>query len=194
MGMIINAFKSLFKTLTKLSRPYFTLEENQLKFKIDSDNFYYFPVSNIETKTRHDPYVLEAFTLSANQLYVEYIHTDADVSWNGQAFSFFIGLLKRDIRARSMELLEKKEFNHYELIVYKIDNSYVLHLIYIYEINKEIFIVDLKGDLYEGLLKNFEKEYKYEFERNKKLNLTLNTSVVRNNAINSYFRTTSAGD
>jgi hypothetical protein len=194
MGMIINAFKSLFKTLTKLSRPYFTLEENQLKFKIDSDNFYYFPISNIETKTRHDPYVLEAFTLSANQLYIEYIHTDADISWNGQAFSSFIGLLKRDVRAKSMELLEKKEFNHYELMVYKIDNSYVLHLIYIYEINKEIFIVDLKGDLYEGLLKNFEKDYKYEFERNKKLNLTLNTSVVRNNAIHSYFRTTSSGD
>ena len=49
MGIIVDAFKSLFKTITKLSRPYFTLEENQLKFKIESDNFYYFPISNIET-------------------------------------------------------------------------------------------------------------------------------------------------
>ena len=194
MGIIVDAFKSLFKTITKLSRPYFTLEENQLKFKIESDNFYYFPISNIETKTRHDPYVLEAFTLTAKQLYLEYIHTDMDVSWNGQAFSFFISLLKRDIRAKSMDLLEKKEFNHYDLMVYKIDNSYILNLIYIYELDKEIFIVDLKGNLYEGLLKNFEKDYKYEFERNKKLNLTLNTSVVRNNAIQGYFRTTSGGE
>jgi hypothetical protein len=191
MSLFLDVFKSLFKTITKLSRPYFTLEENQLKFKIESDKFYFFPILNIETKTRHDPYVLEAFTLSANHLYVEYIHTDADISWNGQAFSFFISLLKRDIRAKSMELLEKKEFKHYELMVYKIDNSYILNLIYIYEIDKEIFIVDLKGDLYEGLLKNFEKDYKYEFERNKKINLTLNTSVVKNNAINSYFRTAS---
>ena len=194
MGIIVDAFKSLFKTITKLSRPYFTLEENQLKFKIESDNFYYFPISNIETKTRHDPYVLEAFTLTAKQLYLEYIHTDMDVSWNGQAFSFFISLLKRDIRAKTMDLLEKKEFNHYDLMVYKIDNSYILNLIYIYEFDKEIFIVDLKGNLYEGLLKNFEKDYKYEFERNKKLNLTLNTSVVRNNAIQGYFRTTSGGE
>ena len=194
MGIIVDAFKSLFKTITKLSRPYFTLEENQLKFKIESDNFYYFPISNIETKTRHDPYVLEAFTLTAKQLYLEYIHTDMDVSWNGQAFSFFISLLKRDIRAKSMDLLEKKEFNHYDLMVYKIDNSYILNLIYIYELDKEIFIVDLKGNLYEGLLKNFEKDYKYEVERNKKLNLTLNTSVVRNNAIQGYFRTTSGGE
>ena len=194
MGIIVDAFKSLFKTITKLSRPYFTLEENQLKFKIESDNFYYFPISNIETKTRHDPYVLEACTLTAKQLYLEYIHTDMDVSWNGQAFSFFISLLKRDIRAKTMDLLEKKEFNHYDLMVYKIDNSYILNLIYIYELDKEIFIVDLKGNLYEGLLKNFEKDYKYEFERNKKLNLTLNTSVVRNNAIQGYFRTTSGGE
>ena len=194
MGIIVDAFKSLFKTITKLSRPYFTLEENQLKFKIESDNFYYFPISNIETKTRHDPYVLEAFTLTAKQLYLEYIHTDMDVSWNGQAFSFFISLLKRDIRAKTMDLLEKKEFNHYDLMVYKIDNTYILNLIYIYELDKEIFIVDLKGNLYEGLLKNFEKDYKYEFERNKKLNLTLNTSVVRNNAIQGYFRTTSGGE
>ena len=194
MGIIVDAFKSLFKTITKLSRPYFTLEENQLKFKIESDNFYYFPISNIETKTRHDPYVLEAFTLTAKQLYLEYIHTDMDVSWNGQAFSFFISLLKRDIRAKTMDLLEKKEFNHYDLMVYKIDNSYILNLIYIYELDKEIFIVDLKGNLYEGLLKNFEKDYKYEFERNKKLNLTLDTSVVRNNAIQGYFRTTSGGE
>ena len=48
MGMITNAFKSFFKTITKLSRPYFTLEENQLKFKIDSDNIYIFSISNIE--------------------------------------------------------------------------------------------------------------------------------------------------
>jgi len=194
MGMIIDAFKSVFKTLKKLSRPYFTLEGNELKFKIDSDNFYLFPISNIETKTRHDPYVLEAFSMNANQLYIEYIHTDADVSWNGQAFSFFRNLLKHEIKAKSMDLIEKKEFGHYEFVTYKIDDSYILNLIYIYEINKEVFIVDLKGDLYENLLRNFEKDYVYKFERNKNLDLNLNTSIVKNNAIYGYFRTTSGGD
>jgi hypothetical protein len=67
-------------------------------------------------------------------------------------------------------------------------------LIYIYEINKEVFIVDLYGDLYENLLKNFEKDYIYSFEKNKNLNLNLNTSIVKNNAIYGYFRTTSGGD
>lgn len=194
MGFVINILKSVFKTLTKLARPHFSLEENELKFKIDSDSFYLFPISNIETKTRHDPYVLEAFTMTANDLYVEYIHTDASVSWNGQAFSFFINLLKHDLKIKSMDLLEKKEFVHYEFLTYKINNSYILNFIYIYEINKEVFIVDLKSELYEKLLQNFEKDYKYEFEKNKRLDLNLNTSIVKNNAIYGYFRTSSEGN
>ena len=48
--MLTNILKSIFKKITKLSRPYFSFEDNELKFKIDSDNFYLFPISNIETK------------------------------------------------------------------------------------------------------------------------------------------------
>ena len=187
MGIIVDFFKSLFKTIKKLSRPYFSLEENELKFKIDSDTFYKFPVLNMETKTRYDSYVLEAYTLKANNIHVEYIHTDNDVSWNGQAFSFFKDLLKENIKAKSMDLLEKKEFRHYEFLVYKINGQYVLNLIYIYEINKEVFIVDTKGELYENLLKNFDKTYVYQFEKNQIDFMDLNLSLVKNNAMKSYF-------
>ena len=187
MGIIVDSFKSLFKTIKKLSRPYFSLEENELKFKIDSDTFYKFPVLNMETKTRYDSYVLEAYTLKANNLHVEYIHTDNDVSWNGQAFSFFKDLLKENIKAKSMDLLEKKEFRHYEFLVYKINGQYILNLIYIYEINKEVFIVDTKGELYENLLKIFDKTYVYKFEKNQIDFMDLNLSLVKNNAMKSYF-------
>ncbi len=187
MGIIVDSFKSLFKTIKKLSRPYFNLEENELKFKIDSDNFYKFPVLNMETKTRYDSYVLEAYTLKADNIHVEYIHTDNDVSWNGQAFSFFKDLLKENIKANSMDLLEKKEFRHYEFLVYKINGQYILNLIYIYEINKEVFIVDTKGELYENLLKNFDKTYEYKFEKNQIDFMDLNLSLVKNNAMKSYF-------
>ena len=187
MGIIVDFFKSLFKTIKKLSRPYFSLEENELKFKIDSDTFYKFPVLNMETKTRYDSYVLEAYTLKADNIHVEYIHTDNDVSWNGQAFSFFKDLLKENIKAKSMDLLEKKEFRHYEFLVYKINGQYVLNLIYIYEINKEVFIVDTKGELYENLLKNFDKTYVYQFEKNQIDFMDLNLSLVKNNAMKSYF-------
>ena len=187
MSIIVDLFKSLFQTIKKLSRPYFSLEENELKFKIDSDTFFKFPILNIETKTRYDSYILDAYTLKADNIHLEYIHTDNDTSWNAQALSFFKDLLKESINPYSMDLLEKKEFRHYEFLVYKIDEKYILNIIYIYEINKEVFIVDQKGDLYENLLKNLDKNYVYKFEKNKMDFIDLNFSLVKNNAMKSYF-------
>ena len=187
MGMIIDAFNSFSKTIKKLSRPCFSLEENELKFKIDLDTFYKFPILNMETKTRYDSYIFEAYTLKADNLHIEYIHTDNDVSWNGQALSFFKDLLKESIKAKSFDLLEKKEFGHYEFLVYKIDDYFILNIIYIYEVNKEVFIVDTKGELYENLLKNFDKTYEYKFEKRPMDFRKLNFSLVKNNAMKSYF-------
>lgn len=193
MGLFIDAFTSVFKSIKKLSRPYFSLEENDLKFKIDTDTFYKFPIQNVETKTRYDSYVLEAYTLKADNLHIEYIHTEDDISWNGQALSFFKDLLKDNIKAKSMELLEQIEFSHYEFLVYKINDYFILNIIYIYEINKEIFIIDTKGELYENLLKNFDKTYEYKFEKKPIDFESLNLSLVKNNAMKSYF-TLQSGD
>ena len=187
MGMVIDTFNSIFKTLSKLSRPYFSLEENELKFKIDSDNFFIFPITNIETKTRYDSYVLEAYNLKADNLHIEYIHTADDISWNGQALSFFKDLLKDSLKVKSLDLLEKKEFGHYEFLVYKLDYHFIVNIIYIYEINKEVFIIDTDGELYENLLKNFDKTYVYKFEKKPIDYKNLNFSLVKNNAMGSYF-------
>ncbi|MCG3692598.1 hypothetical protein [Aliarcobacter butzleri] len=188
VGAIFEGLKMIFKTITKLSRPYVSLEENDLKFKIDSDNTFKYTLSNIDTKTRHDPYIIDAYTLSANEIYLEYIHTDIDVSWNGQALSFFISLLKDNIKAKKFDLLEKEEFSHYEFLTYKVDNSYFLNVIYIYEVSKEVFIVDKKAELYEKLLKNFKKDYVYRFEKDSNnIPKIENLSLVKNNAMNSYF-------
>lgn len=188
VGAIFEGLKMIFKTITKLSRPYVSLEENDLKFKIDSDNTFKYTLSNIDTKTRHDPYIIDAYTLSANEIYLEYIHTDIDVSWNGQALSFFISLLKDNIKAKNFDLIEKEEFSHYEFLTYKVDNSYFLNVIYIYEVSKEVFIVDKKAELYEKLLKNFKKDYVYRFEKDSNnIPKIENLSLVKNNAMNSYF-------
>ena len=188
VGAIFEGLKMIFKTITKLSRPYVSLEENDLKFNIDSDNTFKYTLSNIDTKTRHDPYIIDAYTLSANEIYLEYIHTDIDVSWNGQALSFFISLLKDNIKAKNFDLVEKEEFSHYEFLTYKVDNSYFLNVINIYEVSKEVFIVDKKAELYEKLLKNFKKDYVYRFEKNSNnIPKIENLSLVKNNAMNSYF-------
>lgn len=187
MGLVIDALKSFSKTISKLSRPYFSLEENELKFKIDSENFFKFPITNIETKTRHDSYVLEAYTLSADNLYIEYIHTQNDVSWNAQALSYFKDLFKESLKAKSLDLLEKKEFTHYEFLVYKVDYHFIVNVIYIYEVDKEIFIIDTNAELYENLLNCFDKTYVYKFEKNPIDYKNLNISLVKNNAMKGYF-------
>ena len=49
LNALYNALKYIFKKVTKLSIPYFSLEENYLKFKITSEFSFKFLLSNIET-------------------------------------------------------------------------------------------------------------------------------------------------
>ena len=65
--------------------------------------------------------------------------------------------------------------------------NFILNIIYIYEVNKEVFIVDTKSELYENLLKNFDKTYEYKFEKRPMDFRKLNFSLVKNNAMKSYF-------
>ena len=188
LNTLIDFLKFIFKKVTKLSIPYFSLHENDLRFKISSDTFYKYTLYNIEMKTRHDPYVYDAYTLKANNIFVEYIHTLNDVLWNSQAFSSFLNILKDDLKANSFENLEKKTYTHYEFNIYRVNKEFNLFIIYIYEMNKEIFIVDTKGELYENLLKNFEKSYSCSFSTNQKNSLDFNISLTKNNALNNYFK------
>ena len=71
----------------------------------------------------------------------------------------FLNLLKDELKVYSFENLEKKSHTHYEFNIYRVNNDFNLYLIYIYEMNKEIFIVDTKGELYENLL-TFSKKSK----------------------------------
>ena len=191
-GALFEGLKFAFKKVTKLSIPYFSLEENDLRFKISSDYSYKFPVSNIETKTRHDAYVLDAYTLKTNELYIEYIHTYQDTMWNGQAFGHFLSLLKENIKASSFELVDNYEYSHYEFKTYFVDKKYYLNIIYLYENSKEIFIVDKRDRLFSALLRNFKKDYHFDFEDKFNLDLNLSFSVVKKNATNNYFRVTSS--
>lgn len=194
MGIISDTFKSIFKTLTKLSRPTFSLEDNELRFKIESDKFYIFPVENLEIKTRHDSYVLEAYTVNTDDLYLEYINVDVDVTWRGLPLGHFTNLLKNELKLISLDLLEKIELKNYTFLTYKINNEYILNIINISDVDKEVFIIDTKANLYENLLKNFQKSYVYKFEKNNNVSLYLNLSLAKNNAFHDYFGLDSQGE
>ena len=189
---IFDLFKFIFKKVTKLSIPYFSVEENDLKFKISTDSYYKYTLYNIVIKVRHDPYVYEAYTLKANNIFIEYIHTLNDVMWNSQPFSYFLNLLKDELKVDSFENLEKKQHNHYEFNIYRVNNEFNLYLIYIYEMNKEIFIIDKKGLLFEKLIQNFDKTILVEYQNKDILDLNLNFSLVKNNGLRNYFKLASS--
>ena len=194
MGFFTNGLKSILKTVIKLSRPVFNLQDNTLKFKINSEQFYTYVLKDYEQKTRHDSYTIEAYTLKAKNLYIEYVQTDNDVVWNGLPSSLFIDLVKSKLNFKSMEILENYEFSNYEFITYKIDDHFILNFIYIYEINKEVFILDINSELYANLLRNFVKDYKYTYEKNQDDVVDFNFSIARENNINNYFSYEGSGN
>lgn len=128
LNALYNALKYIFKKVTKLSIPYFSLEENYLKFKITSEFSFKFFLSNIETKTRHDAYVLDAYNLKTKDIYIEYIHTINGVIWNSQPFSAFLDLLKDELKTNSFKNIFKKSFSPYEFNIYEVDNVYKLYI------------------------------------------------------------------
>ncbi len=98
----------------------------------------------------------DAYTLKAKDIYIEYIHTLNDVMWNSvNHFQYFLNLLKDELKVYSFENLVEKSLTHYEFNIYRVDNEFNLYLIYIYEMSKEIFIVDKKGELFEESFKKF---------------------------------------
>ncbi len=188
MGFIQKIFEALSKNIINLSRPIFTFEDNALKFKVDSQHYYTYDLNNYETKTRHDSYILEAYTLKSENLFVEYVNVDHDVNWNGLASSLFLGLFKEKLPITSMHIVEKKEFENYEFITYKINDDFTLNFIYIYELHKDIFIIEKNADLYINLLKSFNKDYIYKFDTKQELEFDINLSIVKENALNGYFK------
>jgi len=187
MGFITRTLKGIVKSIVKLSRPIFNFEDNNLSFKINSEKFYLYELDNYETKTRHDSYTFEAYTIESDNIFVEYIHTHSDVQWRGLPSSLYREFLKERLGFKNMEILEKKEYEHFDFYTFKIDNHFILNFIYIYELNKDVFILDIKSELYENLLKNFDEDYEYKFEKNKENILDIDISIVNENNFFNYF-------
>jgi hypothetical protein len=180
-------FKNFMKSMQKISRPVFSFDDNQLIFKIDSDDFYRYSLESFETNTRHDSYIYEAYTLKTKNIFLEYINTDSNVDWTGAAESLFFSLMKEKLNIKKIEVLETYSFNHYEFNSYKVEDDYILNFIHIDEIDKDIFIIDLNGELYSNLLVSLKKDYTYNYENYMLLNRDIDFSLVKENAFYNYF-------
>jgi len=107
-------------------------------------------------------------------------------------YTEFLDLLKDELKTNSFKNIFKKSFSPYEFNIYEVDNVYKLYIIYIYEIDKEIFIIDKKGLLFEKLIQNFDKTILVEYQNKDILDLNLNFSLVKNNGLRNYFKLASS--
>ncbi len=180
-------FKNLLKSIAKVSRPIVSMEANQLNFKINSDFFYTYNLENFDIKTRHDPYTVDAFTIKTDKFYMEYIKVDDDTTWQGQALSLYEGFLVEQLKLKKLETLEEVEYEHYTFKIYKVDEYAILHLIYIWEVNKDVFILDFDSQLFKTLITNLDKNYIYKYNNSPKLSVDFDSSIVKLNAFKYYF-------
>lgn len=183
-------FNKIFKSIMQASVSTFSFEDNSLKFLIDVDEFYVYELGQYDQKTRHDPYTIEAYTLKNSDIHLEHVRCDASVDWRGQPRSLYEGLIKEKLKV-SLELKERIEVDKYEFSTYKVNDSFILHFIYIWESQKNTFIIDTKGNLYKELLTRLKDSYSYGFESEEKGSVNFDLSLVKNNAFERYFKQSS---
>jgi len=178
----------IFSSLSKMSIPIFSFDANlgKISFKLLNDERYFYDLKSYEIKTRHDSYVLEAYTLKTEDIHLEYIHLDSFSSWNGLSRSFYTKLISDKLKL-DLKLEERIDFNNYEFSTYLADDSFIFHLIYIWENGKDILIIDTKGELYKNLLSSFKSNYNYKFEDFDKGSVNFDISLVKENSLKSYF-------
>ena len=180
-------FNKIAKFIASASIPTYKFEDNKLIFKVKAEEFYEYDLSNYEIKTRHDSYVIEAYTLNNQDIFLEYIRLDNTTTWNGQALSLYESFFKEKLNIKEFNTMEKKELGNYVFKTYKINDSFVLHMIYIYTTNSDIIILDTKGNLYKNLLFRLDGKYEYKFENEEKGDINFNISLVKENSLKGFF-------
>lgn len=180
-------FQKIANFIAKASIPSYKFENNQLHFKLKDDSFYEYDLGSYEMKTRHDSYVMEAYTLYTHDIFLEYIRLDSSAAWRGQALSLYEGFFKEKLEIIDLSVLEKKDIGSYTFKVYKVDDNFILHMIYISTVVSDIMIIDTKGELYKSLIFRLNGKYIYKYDSEEKASVNFNISMVKENAIRGFF-------
>lgn len=183
----MSIFKKIINYISKASIPTYKFENNRLYFKLKNNDFYEYLLDDYDVKTRYDPYVIHAYTLKTQNIYLEYIKDDPNTQWNGQALSLYEGFLTEKLKIKDFTLLEKKEIENYTFKIYEIDESFIIHIIYIYGSSSNIIIIDAKGNLYKNLREKLDREYQYKYDDKEKGQINFDISLVRENNQRGYF-------
>lgn len=181
-------FDKVLKFIATAAIPTYKFEDDKLHFKVKTEEFYEYDLGYFDMKTRHDTFVLEAYTLRTDDIFLEFIRIDNNTQWESHALSLYESFFKEKLLIKSMDVIEKIVIDHYTFKTYKINDSFVLHLIHIYTAVSDIIIVDTKGELYKQILFRLDGKYEYKFDNEEKGEVNFNISMIKENCIRNFLR------
>ncbi len=196
-GKLIKNFLLLFTILFFLGcqsehKPLFTYKQDkqQLLFQIDQKMQFQLTARSFKYQLRHGQNVFKAFTLydDINAIFIEHVQLSPNGGWNGQPRSVYRNFIKEKLRIKSMEVLDRQEMGNYEFTTYKINNKYVLYFVYIWESQRDTFIYDAKGLLYNKLIKKLNPSHNTNSLDLPNYGRLFNESLVHYNTIYRYFQ------
>ncbi len=169
----------------------FSFKQNNIKFKVASNEILFFTLNNFIYEPRANQYLQEGYTLKVKDkefdFFLEYIHLSTQSKWNGEARSFYEDFFKEKLKLRSFKLLNRFEVKNYEFSTYLVNENEIIQLIYIWDVYKDTFIFDRSGTLFNNLATRLNKEYKDNFKEYKRTTLEFPYSLIVQNRVNSYF-------
>lgn len=181
-------FKNFINSIIKNSAPTFSFENNRLNFNLGDEEPFTFELQAYDMKTRHDPYTIEAYTIISKSIFLEKIRTDIDTSWRGSPSSLFQTFFKNELNIKKLDLIDTKDTQNFEFIIFEVDKQFFLYYIYIYEANKDVFIIDTKGDLFSSLCKKLNINFKHDYNLSSNGSVNFDISLVKNNSFGEYFK------
>ena len=131
--------------------------------------------------------VQRGFILDNSNVFMEYIRLRQAATWSGHPKSLYHNLIKEKLSLKSLDILNKQEYNNYEFITYQVNKKEILYLIYVWQPNTNVFIFDKKGNIFKALLAKFNPIYVNEWENEPTYQLSFNYGLIRENTFKRHF-------
>lgn len=152
-----------------------------ISLKIDNKN-----ISNNVVDCSLHSYTINQNFNSFGRLLIENIPLDSYCKWNGLSRGYYESFFEEKSKITNMKLIKRFDIKNYEFSQYKIDNKYLLNLIFIWNANESTFIIDYKGKFTNTLLEKLSSQIKLPIN-DKNINLNFNYSLAKENWIKQYF-------
>lgn len=135
----------------------------------------------------NNSYIINSTSLEYGNIFIENINLDNSCLWNGFSRSYFDDLFKEKIKVKSIQAIERIDFENFEFSTYLINDKYIMNLIFSFSSNQSTFTIDYNGVLFTKMIKSFDKNYVNKYLERPRFSSSYNSSLVNRNIIERYF-------